>query len=130
MTYEATYESADGFRISGPATIVASFEASEHRRAKVTARMVAELRAQGVKALHPDDGWVRRDRDSVYLCYPYFDDGVNVGDIVALGDPAHGVRLVRITRIEPLKVSMSGSNVCDLYFEAARVETGAEPTSS
>lgn len=51
------------------------------------AAWIAELRAAGVKAAHPDDGWVDRELDTVYFCYPQFDDGVSVGDLIALGWP-------------------------------------------
>ncbi len=43
------------------------------------------LRANGVKAAHPDDGWVDRDALTVFFCYPHFDDGVRIGDTIALG---------------------------------------------
>ena len=63
---------------------------------------IAALRAQGVKAAHPDDGWVDREANTVLFTYPQFDDGAKVGDLVALGwprwnsaKPQH--RIVRIT---------------------------------
>ena len=66
------------------------------------AEWIAELRAAGVKAAHPDDGWVDRDVDTVYFCYPQFDDGVAVGDLIALGWPKWNSkkaqhRIVRVT---------------------------------
>lgn len=48
---------------------------------------IATLRAQGVKAAHPDDGWVDRMENSVFFAYPQFNDGAQVGDLVALGWP-------------------------------------------
>ena len=58
---------------------------------------VARLRAEGVAAAHPDDGWVDRDVPRVRLVYPAFDDGVKVGSLVALGD-SRSHRLVRLVR--------------------------------
>lgn len=59
---------------------------------------IAALRAQGVKAAHPDDGWVDRKKNEVHPAYPQFSDGVAAGDIVALGWPnCH--RLVRVVGV-------------------------------
>lgn len=51
------------------------------------AEWIAALRDAGVKAAHPDDGWVDRVENTVYFCYPQFDDGVGIGDLIALGWP-------------------------------------------
>lgn len=59
------------------------------------------LRRNGVKAAHPDDGWVNRERNGVRFCYPQFNDGAGVGDTVALGWPDRH-RLVTIIEVEPL----------------------------
>jgi len=62
---------------------------------------IAELRKQGVKAAHPDDGWVDRKNNTLQFTYPQFNDGAQAGDLVALGSPpgpfkSH-TRLVRLT---------------------------------
>jgi len=62
---------------------------------------IAQLRKDGYKAAHPNDGWVDREKQEVNLCYPQFNDGVEVGDKIMLGWPYHpeqGVP-VRITEI-------------------------------
>ncbi len=59
---------------------------------------IAALRAEGVKAAHPDDGWVDRERNEVRPSYPQFNDGVAVGDVIALGWPSRH-RLVRVTSV-------------------------------
>jgi len=59
---------------------------------------VAALRAAGVKAAHPDDGWVDREHSEVQFVYPQFNDGVTEGDVIALGWH-DGHRLVRITQV-------------------------------
>lgn len=48
---------------------------------------ISALRESGFKASHPDDGWVDRKRNTVHFAYPQFDDGVEVGDRIALGNP-------------------------------------------
>jgi len=53
------------------------------------------LRQIGVTAAHPDDGWVDRHNNEVILCYPRFNDGLKVGDVLALGD-CDNYRLVKI----------------------------------
>jgi len=60
---------------------------------------IAELRAQGVSAAHPDDGWVNRNDNILYPVYPDFNDGIEVGSTVALGDHRKH-RLVRVTATE------------------------------
>ena len=66
------------------------------------------LRTKGVVAAYPYDGWV--DKKNNELCpiesNSYYDDGTQVGDIIALGDPEK-YRLVEIIdkRISILKFS-------------------------
>ena len=51
-------------------------------------KLIKQLRAMGVKAVHPNDGWVNRKDDGtpyrVSFCYPDFIDPIEVGDKVAL----------------------------------------------
>jgi hypothetical protein len=51
---------------------------------------IAKLRAEGVKAAHPDDGWVNRKDNVLQFVYPQFNDGAGCGDLVALGWPQWG----------------------------------------
>lgn len=64
------------------------------------AEWIAQLRAEGVKAAHPDDGWIDREKNTVTFCYPQFNDGAGAGELVALGwyDRHRLVRLVRPVR--------------------------------
>jgi len=62
------------------------------------AAWVVQLRADGVKAARPDDGWVDRKRNSFSMQYPDFNDGPLVGDRVALGRPEQ-YRIVTISKI-------------------------------
>lgn len=57
---------------------------------------ITGLRARGVKASHPDDGWVDRMNNEIHLMYPDFDDGIAIGDLLALGMPDK-FRVVTVT---------------------------------
>lgn len=60
---------------------------------------IAKLRAEGVSAAHPDDGWVNREENKIHFAYPQFNAGVKTGDIIALGWPGQ-YRLVKVTKVE------------------------------
>jgi hypothetical protein len=98
MSYQ--FKSDDGLLQSNDATAVESWNASSARMADETAQATERLRAEGVTAAHPDDGWVDRTRSCVQFVYPQFNDGVSVGDLIALGWEWKSYRLVRVTRIE------------------------------
>lgn len=57
---------------------------------------IEKLRASSVKAARPDDGWVDRQKNEVTMCYPDFDDGLEVGDWLALGSHGGKTRIVEI----------------------------------
>ena len=59
---------------------------------------IKRLKRDGVKAAHPDDGWVDRENDEVHLEYPNFLRKIEVGDRIALGTPKE-YRLVTVTAI-------------------------------
>lgn len=46
---------------------------------------IAALRQRGIKAAHPNDGWIKRDEQKLHFAYPHFNDGAKTGDLVALG---------------------------------------------
>lgn len=56
------------------------------------------LRSKGIRAAHPDDGWVNRDTNEVILTYPYFGKILEIGDSIALGDYRE-YRIVHVTNI-------------------------------
>ncbi len=93
--------------VRGRADLVERYAGICHRMQGERARWIAWLRAYGIKAAHPDDGWVTRNtnmkddgsrRDWVELVYPMFDDGVVAGDLIALGWPDR-FRVVRVTAV-------------------------------
>jgi hypothetical protein len=76
--------------------------------ARVNAKMASEatgartvLLGLGVKLAHPDDGWVKRDRNTFCPSYPLFNQRPEVGDLIAFGQPWSGYRLVRVTSVKP-----------------------------
>lgn len=90
------YVTADGYHVSGEPDCI-------RRVARIDADMQAEkrewiasLRACGVKAAHPDDGWVDRRANTIHLSYATFNDGLAAGDLLALGWPAAETRIVRV----------------------------------
>lgn len=71
--------------------------------AKEAAYIVA-VRGMGAKMAHPNDGWVDRENNIARPCYPYFDDGAEVGDLICLGfytdDPKRAL-WGRVTKATP-----------------------------
>jgi hypothetical protein len=60
---------------------------------------IDDLKSKGVKAAHPDDGWIDRKENSIYFAYPQFNEGVQINDIIALGDEDK-YRLVKVIDIK------------------------------
>ncbi len=73
--------------VSGQAGFVALFANICNDMERDKEAWIASLRAAGVKAAHPDDGWVNRKDNYVQFVYPQFNDGAKAGDLVALGRP-------------------------------------------
>ncbi len=88
---------------SGDPEFVARWNAGCREDHNNEQRWIAELRANGVKAAHPDDGWVDRENHSFQFAYPQFNDGAEVGSRVVLGWYNSKTRVVRVTRIERSK---------------------------
>lgn len=89
-----------GGTVSGDPEAVARAVKIDKDMAAQQRAWIAQLRADGVKAAHPDDGWVDREKNAVSLCYPQFNDGLDIGDRLALGWPWHNTRIVRIVDSE------------------------------
>jgi hypothetical protein len=84
---------------SCPPEVAAQLAEIPRAMAGEKAAWITELRSRGVKAAHPDDGWVDREANTVALVYATFNDGLQVGDLLALGSPSdsRGTRIVRVT---------------------------------
>lgn len=102
MRAEATL--SDGSVVSGSIKHVAMMVGIDRDMRAEERVWVEDLRSQGVKAAHPDDGWVDRKDNKVHFCYPQFSNNPQVGDVVALGRPGRH-RLVRLTGSEELRIA-------------------------
>jgi hypothetical protein len=80
---------------------------------------VKTLRLSGVKAAHPDDGWVNRTKNCFQFSYPQFNDGVSVGDLVALGHH-DAYCIVRVIEVEKSKFSLTDCDMSEYKFEVVR----------
>lgn len=80
-----------------------------NRAADKSYRICEQLDSMGVKALHPNDGWIKRDDKNepyeVYFCYPKFLLPILIGDKIALSGWEYAkyecetVRLFEVTGI-------------------------------
>lgn len=87
----ARYVSSDGLMSSSDPAAVELWESIGARMANDEATWTEILRVRGVKLAHPDDGWVKRDRNRFHLSwYPQFDDHPEIGDLIAFGKPPSG----------------------------------------
>lgn len=89
---------SDGSTVSGDSVAVARVVQIDRDYRAQESAWVAELRAAGVKAAHPNDGWVNREKNYFQLAYPQFNDGLAVGDLAALGSASRGHFIVRVIR--------------------------------
>lgn len=81
-------------------TFMQIYEAEE----KANRTWIAEMRALGVAAIHPDDGWVDRADSTVLLCYPGFQKAsIEAGDTIALGDHEKW-RIVEVVEVVPSRL--------------------------
>lgn len=46
---------------------------------------INKLMYLGIKAAHPDDGWVDRNKNEILFCYPYFKRNIMLDDKIVLG---------------------------------------------
>jgi hypothetical protein len=77
---------------------------------------IEKLRAEGIKAAHPDDGWVNRENNSVFFMYPQFDDGIKDGELLALGWPDK-YRVVKSIEVKREKGRLSGEIEVGVKFK-------------
>ena len=86
---------------------------------------VREMQEAGVKAAHPDDGWVDRARNTVHFCYPQFDFGPTVGDRIVLGGHDKH-RIVRVTAVNRRPSLIAGGEWVDYSFAEAADKEGED----
>lgn len=85
------------------------------------AQWITKLRAAGIKAAHPDDGWVDRERNEIHLAYPQFHDGLEVGDLLALGYHFADTRLVEVTGFRENRVAIGAIDGKRFYVQFKEV---------
>lgn len=117
----------DGSIVSGEQHLVAAAVERECVYYERERQWCDELREAGIRAAHPDDGWVDRQANTVRLEYPQFAGRLEVGDLIALGQPER-YRVVRITgTIAPgpiLAPCMRPGEVYRYSFETVEQEAG------
>lgn len=84
--------------VSGDAGFVSLFKKVEADHNRRTELWIGHLVDYGVKAAHPDDGWVDRENNEVSFAYPYFNLRPSVGDTIVLGDCSK-CRIVQVDSI-------------------------------
>ncbi|QOV08415.1 hypothetical protein Kirov_216 [Bacillus phage Kirov] len=99
MSYD--YQSKDGLCRSNNADFVHAWNNTIDEYNENERQWIADLESQGVKASHPDDGWVDRQKNIVFLCYPQFNNYPEIGDTIALGSAYSGHRLVKVVEVIP-----------------------------
>ena len=115
MSLKPYYESKIVPGLAGREDLVHRFEDITLKQEIETAQWVKFLQSLGVKAAHPDDGWVNREENYVQLVYPQFNDSPKVGDIICLGQSFNNKnRLVRVTK-KPITGILSKTR--KYYFE-------------
>ena len=78
---------------------------------------INELREQGFKASHPNDGWVDREKNIIRLVYPQFDDGAKVGDKIMLGWHSDKKTWRPIVLTKEYESLVNLSNTKEFYFK-------------
>lgn len=123
--FSQKFTTVQGWEVTGNGdvgqAVARQFVANAQSMADQEAAWVARLRAAGIKASHPDDGWVRRDRNQVHFCYPQFNDGAGVGDLIVLGwggdeRDRQEARCVRLTGIASKFLTLTWWQFEPLHF--------------
>lgn len=110
---------SDGSVVSGqPDHVARAVDIDRHMVANERA-WVAHLRQMGIKAAHPDDGWVDREVNKIHLCYPQFNDGLKVGELLALGSPTGCTRIVRVVDTSENRLAVGDPSPWYYHFEEA-----------
>jgi hypothetical protein len=116
QSLKPTYYSKIVSGLKGQEDLVHNFEEITIKQNIETQQWINFLISLGVKAAHPDDGWVNREKNSIKFAYPHFNNNPKVGDVICLGWANHNKnRLVRVIKY-PITGILSKSR--EYYFEA------------
>lgn len=92
------YRSNDGLAQSNDIRFVNLWNNIVQEQNRNNSEWINHLRENGVKAAHPNHGWINREEKHFHSCYPYFNDGIEVGCFVAIGS-YDKYKIVQITEI-------------------------------
>lgn len=110
------YKSNDGLCHSNDFSLIDTWNKIVAEREQKTKELCTYLISIGVKALHPDDGWVDRKENTVFLSYPTFRLDIFVGDKIALGN-YEKCRIVEVVEIIPLRIYSDEHNMYRYKFK-------------
>ncbi len=78
------------------------FNESVRTNRELTEDWIKKLKSLGVKASHPNDGWIDREKKIAFFSYPHFNIGVDLGNKIALGTH-HSFIIVEVSKVEVKK---------------------------
>lgn len=118
---EIRYVGSQGEEIIGRGSVgldfVKNYANYQSQYARMEKEWIEMLRRNGIKAAHPDDGWVDRSENSIHFSYPQFNDNPQVGDLIMLGWPNDPKRIVRVVMILPYLSFIIDNNVKYMFSE-------------
>lgn len=126
------YRSKDGLMSSDDLESVQRWDAYAEEMANDQKNWNVRLRDLGIKCAHPDDGWVDRENNVLTVSwYPAFDDGAEVGDLIALGSPINLgpwlYRVCRVTHVEKHMLIFGSGQMIKYTFEDTGSFLGMKP---
>lgn len=80
------HKSKRGMVVVGEEEFVDNFVLIEQKDESDRNKWISWLRKFNIKASHPNDGWNKREENYISFSYPHFNDGVEEGDLIAMGD--------------------------------------------
>lgn len=124
------YRSQDGLMSSPDPAAVEAWDRIGREMTNARTAWTERLRTIGVKLAHPDDGWVHEpgrgytpnnhDKWLSPSWYAQFDDGPQEGDLIALGWPDTGYRIVQCIEVRRRPTVLGGESVCYYYEDTGQ----------
>ena len=85
MSLREHVQSKEDPNVSGRPDLIKRWDKITREQKQAKAEWIKTLIGLGIKAAHPDDGWVDRTENYVDFCYPHFNFKPKVGDLICLG---------------------------------------------
>lgn len=109
------YISNDGLVKSDNYNFIEVFNKNKEFSEKKKEEWILHLRKIGIKGIHPDDGWVDRENNTVIFENPYYEHFlIEEGDLICLGNYWESYRIVRVTKAFYCNKTIGFLN-CDKY---------------